>query len=131
MVRLKQLSLFAAITCWAFIIGGFAYSHVVYFPSYLTHLPESNNLITAPYGIHDDAFWKLIHPITILLTLVALLLNRRRYSTRKYILVALSIYVLAIIATFLYFVPNLVDFANSNNNTSYNLCSIESPALLQ
>ena len=118
MNTVKQISLFVAITFWAMIIGGFAYSHVVYFPVYLTHLPQSDQLINGEYGIHDDIFWKLIHPIAIAVTITALILNWRSGPTRKFILIAISIYVVAIVATATYFVPELLAFANGNTTTN-------------
>ncbi|MEO6190142.1 MAG: hypothetical protein ABIO44_07035 [Saprospiraceae bacterium] len=118
MKNAKQLSLYAAITLWAIIIGGVVYSHIVYFPPYLSHLPESNNLITGEYGLKEENFWMLIHPLTILTTIITLILNWKLKARRKFILITVSIYALAIIATGIYFVPELMAFADSNNNTS-------------
>jgi len=118
MKQAGQLSLFIAITLWAAIFGGFLYSHIVYFPSYLSHLPESNSLITGGYGLKDPNFWLPIHPIAFLLTIVTFILNWKLKTRRKFILIALVIYVLAIIATAVYFVPELLAFANSTNNSA-------------
>jgi hypothetical protein len=94
------------------------YSHIVFFPSYLSHLPESTSLITGSYGLNEEIFWKSIHPLTILSTIVALALNWKIKTRRNYISIALGIYALAIIATIIYFVPALMEFANSANNTT-------------
>lgn len=118
MQNAKQFSLFAAITVWAVLIGGIVYSHVVYFPPYLSHLPESNKLITGDYGLHDENFWMFIHPFAILSTILALILNWKLKARRKFIFLALGIYALAIIATAFYFVPGLKAFADSNNSTT-------------
>ncbi|MEP7322704.1 MAG: hypothetical protein ABI761_12330 [Saprospiraceae bacterium] len=118
MQNAKQISLFTAITLWAIIVGGVVYSHIVYFPSYLSHLPESNSLIKGEYGIQDGNFWILIHPVAMLSTIMALILNWKLKTRRKLILISLSIYVLAIIATAFYFVPGLKAFADSNNNSA-------------
>jgi hypothetical protein len=118
MQKARQISLIAAITIWAMIIGGIAYSHVVYFPAYLSHLPESNFLITGEYGLHDENFWMLAHPLAILFTITTLLLNWKLKVRRKFILIALSVYVLAIIATATYFLPELKNFAGSNRSAN-------------
>jgi hypothetical protein len=118
MIKARQLSLFVAITCWAIIIGGVMYSHIVYFPPYLSHLPESNKLITGDYGLKDGNFWMFIHPFTILATIGTLILNWNMKVRRKFILIAGSIYALAIVATATYFLPNLFAFADSTTNTT-------------
>ena len=69
MQKSRQLFLFITITLWAIIIGGIVYSHIVYFPPYLSHLPESTSLITGEYGLHDENFWMFVHPLAILSTI--------------------------------------------------------------
>ena len=118
MQNARQFSLFIAVILWAIICGGVLYSHIVYFPPYLSHLPVSNNLITAEYGIHDADFWMLVHPLAILSTIITLVLNWKQKAGRKFILIACSIYALAIAATYIYFVPELMAFADSTNNSA-------------
>lgn len=116
MQQAKQLSLLIAITAWAILIGGIVYAHLVYFPPYLSHLPESNALITGPYAIRDENFWMRIHPVAILSTVIALLLNWKLQARRKWIAAAAIIYTGVIIATATYFLPGLLAFANSANS---------------
>lgn len=118
MQQLRQLSLFITILLWAIIIGGISYSHIVYFPPYLSHLPESNRLITGKFGLHDENFWMLAHPLAIIFTITTLLLNWKLKRRRNFILIAFGIYALAIIATATYFVPGLKAFAESHNSTT-------------
>jgi len=118
MQKSRQLSLFITITLWAIILGGIMYSHIVYFPPYLSHLPESNKLITGEYGLQDGNFWMLVHPFTILSIIITLLLNWKLETRRKFILIALGIYALAILATAIYFLPELTAFADSGNSTT-------------
>jgi hypothetical protein len=118
MTQARQLSLFTAITLWAIIVGGVMYLHIVYFPAYLSHLPESNSLITGNYGLKDGNFWMLVHPLAILSTIFTLILNWKLKERRKFILMTLSIYTLAIIATAVYFVPGLMAFADCTNKTT-------------
>jgi hypothetical protein len=113
----RQVSLFITITIWAIIIGGVMYSHIVYFPAYLSHLPESNQLITGKYGLRDENFWMLVHPMMILSIIATLMLNWKLPGRRKFILIAFGIYALAIVVTALYFVPGLKAFAASGGST--------------
>jgi hypothetical protein len=118
MINARQVSLFVALTFWAIIIGGVMYSHIVYFPAYLSHLPESNQLIKGEYGLHDENFWMFVHPFAIVTTVATLILNWRIKNRRKPILIALSIYILAIVVSAIYFIPNLLIFANSDTITT-------------
>ena len=111
----RQVSLIIAISLWAIIIGGIVYSHIVYFPPYLSHLQESTSLLTGDYGLHEENFWMFIHPLNILFTILALILNWKIHSRRKWIAVTLVIYVIVIIVTAFYFLPGLTEFADSAN----------------
>jgi uncharacterized membrane protein len=118
MLPAKQISLFVTVTVWATLIGGVMYSHIVYFPPYLSHLPASNGLITGEYGMQDGHFWMIVHPVAILSTILSLVLNWRLKGKRKLILTSLGIYALAIAATAVYFVPELMAFADSGTSTT-------------
>lgn len=118
MKKTGQLFLFIAIICWAGIFGAFLYSHIATMPSLLSHLPESSVLANGPYPVKDEAFWKMIHPVTILFTVLALITNWKINNRRKLIGVAMIIYILALVATFTYFVPELMEFFKSNQNTT-------------
>jgi hypothetical protein len=99
------------------LIGGIVYAHVVFFPPYLSALPNSAALVNGPYALHDEYFWLLIHPLAILSLIVALVLNWKIPARRKLIAIPLIVYVLALIVTSLYFVPELGNFKNSPNMT--------------
>lgn len=118
MEQLKQASLYLAIFFWAMIVGGIMYSHIVYFPPYLAHLPVSNQLISGEYGLHDENFWMFIHPVTVLLTITTLVLNWRLKQRRTFILITAGIYALAIFFTAIYFVPELKAFAKSTASSA-------------
>jgi hypothetical protein len=83
MKQARQLSLLISVMLWAIIIGGIMYSHIIYFPGYLSLLPQSNNLITGAYGLHDENFWLFVHPFTILSTIVTLILNWKSKTRRN------------------------------------------------
>ena len=118
MERAKRISLFITLILWGTLVGGMMYSHVVFFPAYLSRLPESTQLIKGPYGLHDENFWMSMHPVMILSFIVTIILNWKLTDRRKFILTAFGIYVLAIIATFSFFVPELIAFAESSNSAT-------------
>jgi len=102
-----------SIILWGTLLGGIAYSHLVYFPVYLSALPDSAVVVNGPYGLHEGIFWMLIHPLLILSLVVSLALNWKIRARRKLIGMTMTLYALAIVATTLYFVPELQAFKNS------------------
>lgn len=110
---LRTVSLMLSIVLWGTLLGGIAYSHLVYFPVYLSALPDSAVLVNGPYGLNEGIFWATIHPLLIASLIVALSLNWGLTSRRKLILISFSVYVVMLIITFLYFVPELMAFRQS------------------
>lgn len=110
---LRTISLMLSIVLWGTLLGGIAYSHLVYFPVYLSGLPGSAVLVNGPYGLNEAIFWLTIHPLLILSLIVTLLLNWKLKSRRKLILISLSVYVLMLVITQLYFLPELMAFSHS------------------
>jgi len=109
-INARTISLMVSIIFYGIFIGGIVYAHMVFFPPYLSALPASAALTNGPYALHDDYFWMLIHPLAILALSVALVLNWKIPARRKLIAIPLALYVIAIIVTFLYFVPELRAF---------------------
>src|SRR5438067_10216201 len=114
-LRLSTISLMLAIILWGTLLGRIAYSHLVYFPVYLSALPDSAVVVNGPYGLHEEIFWTLIHPLLILSLVVSLALNWKIRARRRLIGISLTLYALAIVATAFYFVPELRAFKNSPN----------------
>ena len=112
-LRLSTLSLMLSIILWGTLLGGIAYSHLVYFPVYLSALPDSAVVVNGPYGLNEGTFWLLIHPLLILSLVATVVLNWGQRARRKLIGVSIALYVLALAATASYFVPELVAFAES------------------
>ena len=111
--RLGTYSLFLVIVLWGTLLGGIAYSHLVYFPVYLSALPDSAVVVTGPYGLRESRFWLTVHPLLILSLIVALLLNWKSKSRRRLILISSAIYFLVLVVTQIYFLPELVAFEQS------------------
>jgi hypothetical protein len=110
---LRTISLMLSIVLWGTLLGGIAYSHLVYFPVYLSALPGSAVVVNGPYGLNEEIFWLTIHPLLILSLIVTLLLNWRLKSRRKLILTSLAVYFLMLVITLLYFLPELAAFRHS------------------
>jgi hypothetical protein len=113
MLKLRNLSLIVTIILWATLLGGIVYSHITFFPVYLSALPDSAVLVNGPYALHEERFWTLIHPLLILSVIFTLVLNWKLRKRRKLIAITAGIYILALVATALYFVPELMAFLRS------------------
>lgn len=109
----SNILLMLSIVLWGTLIGGIAYSHLVYFPPYLSALPHSAVVVNGPYGLHEVIFWMIIHPLLILSLGVTLILNWRLRTRRKLILISFVVYVLVIAISQIYFIPELIAFERS------------------
>lgn len=115
MTRARDLALGLAIFVWATICGGIVYSHIVWFPPYLSGLPQTAALAAT---IHDEYFWLLVHPLAIVTLIAALALNWTLRPRRNLIATTIAIYVVVgIIPTALYFVPELQAFRASASSS--------------
>lgn len=106
-------SLFLTIILWGTLLGGIAYSHIVYFPVYLSALPDSAVVVNGPYGLNEVPFWMMIHPLLILSLIVTLVLNWRSGPRRKLVLISFAIYIVVLIVSQTFFIPELMAFAAS------------------
>lgn len=109
----RTISLMISTFVYGVFLGGIVYAHLVFFPPYLSGLPNSAVLVNGPYPVHDEYFWMMIHPVAILLLIVSLVLNWKIQARRNLIMIPLALYLLAIIVTSLYFVPELRNFNSS------------------
>lgn len=106
-------ALMLSVLLYGVLLGGIVYLHLVFFSVYLSNLPESTVLVNGPYALHDEYFWTLIHPLAILSLIVALIANWSNRRRRILIAMPLDIYVITMVVTFLYFVPELMAFKES------------------
>lgn len=111
--KLGNCSLMLSVVLWGTLLGGIAYSHLVYFPVYLSALPDSSVVVNGTYGLHEATFWMLIHPLLILSLVVSLVLNWRLRARRKLVLISFAVYVLVLVVSSIYFIPELGAFAHS------------------
>ena len=112
-LRLSTFSLMVSVVIWGTLLGGIAYSHLVYFPAYLSALPDSAVVVNGPYGLNETVFWALIHPLLILSLLTTLALNWRLRPRRRLVLRTIAAYAAVLVVSSLYFIPELVAFRQS------------------
>lgn len=111
--RLGNPSLMLSVILWGTLLGGIAYSHLIFFPVYLSALPDSAVVVTGPYGLHEAKFWMLIHPLLILSLVATLAANWRSRARRYLILVSFAVYLAIIVVSAVYFIPELIAFERS------------------
>ncbi len=113
---MQKKSFIIATSLWGILAGAMWYSAIVFFPPYLTHLPESTSLVTGPYGIHEENFWYILQPLLLIAMVVMLYFNWKLKEIKKSLYIILVIYVLAMLTAAFYFVPELIAFAKSKNS---------------
>ena len=103
-----------ALTCLSFsaIIGAAIYEHIALWPAAFSELPKSLTVFQGPYRLNAAPFWQSIHPVTLFLFVITLIVNWKTVRKRP-ILIALIGYVLILAATFIYFVPELLDLTGT------------------
>ncbi|MGZ8536101.1 MAG: hypothetical protein ACXWV4_11235 [Flavitalea sp.] len=111
-----------AITCLAFaiIIGGAVYEHLSVVPSWSAAPPVSLTMFQGEHGLKADIFWKLVHPVNLLLFSMLLAFHWKT-SRRKNILIVLGSYIGILIITAIYFVPELLTIINTAPSTQGDL----------
>lgn len=111
--RLGTNALCLSIILWGTLLGGAAYSTLVYFPAYLSALPDSAVVVNGKYGLNEGVFWLTIHPLLILSLITTFVLNRKHSERRKLILTTCAIYFVMLVVTQIYFLPELGAFRHS------------------
>ncbi len=103
-----------AITCLAFaiIIGGAVYEHLSVVPSWSAAPPVSLTMFQGEHGLKADIFWKMIHPVNLLLFSMLLAFHWKT-ARRKNIVIVLGSYIGILIITAIYFVPELLAIINT------------------
>ncbi|MCG2617280.1 hypothetical protein LZZ85_23490 [Terrimonas sp. NA20] len=103
-----------SLTCLSFsvVIGAAIYEHIAVVPQWSAGPPLSLSMFQGKYGLNPTPFWKSIHPVTMILLLISIVLF---WSTerRTCMLITSAGYVVVLIITFAYFVPQLVTITGS------------------
>ena len=110
--------------CLSIIVGAGLYEHLAVWPRAYTSPPKSLSMFQGEFGINPNTFWAKIHPITLLFFVTVLFLFWKS-ERRKFVLIPFIGYVMLIIATFTYFVPELIDIVSTRYGDSINQGLIE------
>lgn len=107
MKSLRTLILVLASISFITVIGGAVYEHAGVVPVWTKAIPASLSMFQGEYAMTPANFWRAIHPVTMLLFVAALILNWK--TPRRFnIIVPIVGYVLVLVITFAYFVPELI-----------------------
>jgi hypothetical protein len=101
-----------AILSYIVVIGGATYEHTAMVPQWTAAPPLSLSMLQGEYGLKPHHFWIPIHPVTLLLMIGALVTNWRT-ARRRTIQLAMGGYVLVLVITQIYFVPELLDITGT------------------
>ncbi len=99
-----------ALCCLSFssVIGGAIYEHLNIVPQWVKAPPASLAMFQGDYGAHLEVFWINIHPITLLFFVTTLIFFWKT-ERRIHILIPFAIYVIVLVITSIYFVPELME----------------------
>ena len=103
-----------AFSCLFFsaIIGAAFYEHMAVWPAAFSEPPRSLTMFQGLYKLNAAIFWTSIHPVTLLLMVITLIFTWKT-ARRKNLLITMTGYVIVLLATFSYFVPELLDLISS------------------
>ena len=103
-----------ALSCLAFtiIIGAAVYEHLVVWPQVMAAPPLSLSMYQGEYAPNGANFWTRIHPVILVLLITSLVLSWRT-ERKKYVLITLIGYVLILVSTAIYYVPELIEIVNT------------------
>lgn len=97
------IAMLAAVT----VCAAGSYEHVVIVPEWTKAPPSSLAMFHGPYAIDTGRWWRAVHAPTLLLTAAAFLLLPR-HPRRRFIGGAVLSYVVVLVATGMWFLPELM-----------------------
>ncbi|KAA3625412.1 MAG: hypothetical protein DWP94_00750 [Flavobacterium sp.] len=103
-----------ALVCLSFsiVVGAAVFEHLSVWPRAYVAIPKSLTMFQGEYGLNAANFWIKIHPITLLLFVVNLILFWKS-DRRKNLLIVFISYFIILIITNLYFVPELIELTGT------------------
>jgi hypothetical protein len=109
------------LSCFLFtlIIGAAIYEHIAVWPYAFAAIPTSLSMFQGEYGLNAAPFWMAIHPITLIVFLLTLLVSWQS-ARQRHILFALLGYGLILAITFIYFVPELIQLTGTPFSSEIN-----------
>ncbi len=111
---MSSKNIFYVLTCisYCLIIGAGIYEHIAVWPIAYSEPPKSLTMFQGNYALESAPFWMSVHPVTLTLFLITLVSNWRS-ERKKYILLPLSTYIIVLVVTFVYFVPELISLTGT------------------
>jgi hypothetical protein len=108
------------LTCLSFsvICGAAVYEHVALWPNAFDKLPASLTAFQGEYALNSAPFWMSIHPITLVLFIIAGIMHWKT-ERKRHLLYPLISYLAVLTATFIYFVPELLGLIGSPYSNTY------------
>ncbi|MEM0518492.1 hypothetical protein [Aequorivita flava] len=115
-----------ALCCLSFcsIVGGAIYEHVNIVPQWAKAPPASLAMFQGDYGARVEVFWMFIHPITLFLFAITLFVSWKS-ARRKHIVFPLALYLIVLVTTSIYFVPELVEILGTTYSTTIDQSLVE------
>ncbi|MBN8787351.1 MAG: hypothetical protein J0I84_09685 [Terrimonas sp.] len=104
---IKNIIYAFACLSFAVVTGAAIYEHIAVVPRWSAAPPVSLSMFQGKYGLNPTPFWIAIHPVTLLLLFASVILFWKTGS-RSYLLITSAGYVLVLIITFAFFVPELI-----------------------
>lgn len=111
-MNFKNLIYVAICLSFSIVIGAGIYEHTTLWPNAFAEVPRSLTVFQGPFKLNSAAFWIPIHPITLVLFITTLIVTWKT-NRRKNVLITMAGYVLILVITFLYFVPELMDLTGT------------------
>ena len=104
---IRNFFLILASISFVVVIGGAVYEHLALVPVWTSAVPASLSVFQGEYRLTPEKFWMLIHPVAIVLMVIALIAN---WATDRRALIVGSLvgYAIVLAVTALYFVPELM-----------------------
>lgn len=112
----RTVALIVSVIVFGIMLGGGIYAAVVYFPPYLSDLPNSAVVVTGRYGLSEGYFWVPIHLLNLISLIITLAVNWKT-SRRRPILIGFGLYFVILLVTQVYFLPELGRFSHSATST--------------
>lgn len=111
-MSLRNILLILATLSFIVVIGGAVYEHMAVVPRWTTAPPASLAMFQGPYGLFPTPFWQMIHPVTLVFFIGALITNWKT-ARRKLIALSFGGYFLVLVITAIYFVPELISITTT------------------
>lgn len=111
-MSLRNILLILATLSFIIVIGGAVYEHIAVVPRWSAAPPASLAMFQGPYGLFPAPFWQIIHPVTLVFFIGALISNWKS-ARRKFILVSFGGYFLVLVITAIFFVPELISITTT------------------